>query len=171
MKKLIFGFSTTHLPLSWLIRKIQGLPCSHCYIQFTSSAGEELVYEAEGMQTHLVNKKNFIKSSIVVKEYEIELDEKTYNDIKIFIERDIGVPYGWMELVGLLIKFSVRFLSFGKIIIKNPFPSKDTICSEASGHIYIEYLGGDRGGILDDDIDIVWILNKIESDRRFKRIK
>ncbi len=171
MKKLTFGFSTTHLPLSWLIRKIQGIDCSHCYIQYTSSSGEELIYEAEGMQTHLVNKKNFIVSSMVVREYEIEVTQEKYDEVKIFIERDIGVPYGWMQLVGFLIKFVVKFITFNHIIIKNPFPSKDTICSEASGHIYIEYLGGDRGGILDDDIDIVWILSKIESDNRFKRIK
>jgi hypothetical protein len=170
MKKIIFGFSTTHLPLSWLIRKIQGLDCSHVYIQYTSSCGEELVYEAEGMQTHLVNKKNFVNSSIVVEEYEVEVDQKTFDDIKVFIERDIGVPYGWGELVGLLIKFFIHFISFGKINIKNPFPSKDTICSEAAGHIYIKFLGGYQD-VADDDIDIVWIWSRINSDGRFKRIK
>lgn len=170
MKKIIFGFSTTKWPMSWLIRKIQGIDCSHCYGQFVSSAGEELVYEAEGMQTHLVNKKHFEKSSIVIREYEIEVNPKTYDDIKIFIERDIGVPYGWLDLIGLLIVFTIKFITFGKLIIKNPFPSKNKVCSDAMGFIYVTHLGGylDIGY---DDMDIVWLLNKIESDSRFKRIK
>jgi len=168
MKKITFGFSTTNQLLSWLIRKIQGIHCSHCYMSFISSAGEELVYEAEGMQTHLVNKKNFIKSSTVVEEYTIEVDPKTYDDIKIFIERDIGVPYGWLELVGLFIVFIVRAF-IGKTI-KNPLPSKDKICSEAVGYIYVNYLNGNKDAEY-DDMDIVWLLNKISSDSRFKRIK
>jgi hypothetical protein len=154
--------------MSWLIRKVQGIDCSHCYAQFTSSAGEELVYEAEGMQTHLVNKKQFIKGNIVVREYEIEVNPKTYDDIKVFIERDIGVPYGWLELVGLFLVFIVRAF-IGKTI-KNPLPSKDKICSEAVGYIYVNHLNGNKD-VEYDDMDIVWLLNKISSDSRFKRIK
>lgn len=170
MKTIIFGFSTTKWPLSWLIRKLQGIDCSHCYVSFETSSGVELVYEAEGMNTHLVNKKNFAKHSMIVREYSIQVTEEKFHEIKAFIEEDIGVGYDWLGLVGYLITYLVKWFSFNWWKIKNPFPSPDKVCSDASAYIYCELLGGNRD--LDyDDIDIVYLLNKITSDSRFQRTK
>lgn len=170
MKKIIFGFSTTNLPLSWIIRKIQGIPVSHCFISYETTSGVELVYEASGLNTHLVNKKNFAKHSQIIEEYEIQMTDEKFHEIKAFMEQDIGVAYDWLSLIGYLIKHFAGVLTFGKLKIKNPFPSEDKVCSDAAAYIYCEFLGGNRD-VGYDDIDIVYLLNKLRSDARFKRIK
>ena len=170
MKKFIFGFSTTGLPLSWVIRTLQGIPVSHCFNSYETSSGVQLVYEASGLNTHLVNKKNFAKHSRIIEEYEIEISEEKFHQIKTFIEEDIGVSYDWLGLIGYLITYIVKWITFGKKKIKNPFPSPDKVCSDAAAYIYCEFLGGNRD--LDyDDIDIVYLLNKLRADSRFKKVK
>lgn len=170
MKSFIFGFSTTNYPLSWIIRFLQGTECSHCYNRYETTSGSLLVYEAAGLNTHLVNYKQFVKHSKVVYEYEIMVSEEKYSEIKSFIENDIGVAYDWLGLIGYLATYFVKFFSFGKIKIKNPLQSEDKVCSDAAGYIYCELLGGNKD-IDYDDMDIVYLLNKITSDSRFKRIK
>lgn len=170
MKKITFGFSTTEWPLSKAIRFLQKLPFSHSYVQYRTTSEQELIYEAAGTNTHLVNKKNFDTHNVIVEEYEIEVEDHIFHQVKSYIEFDIGVSYGWGEIVGLLIMIVLRFLSFNLIKIDNPFPSDGKVCSSASAEIYVKFLGG----ALDeeyDDIDLIWMRNKLIADKRFKRIK
>lgn len=170
MKKIIFGFSTTEWPLSKAIRFLQDLPFSHSYVQYQTTSDQHLIYEAAGTNTHLVNRKNFENHNKIIEEYEIEVEEHVFHQVKSYIENDIGVSYGWGEIIGLLWMILVRFFTFNLIKLDNPFPSEDKVCSSASAEIYVKFLGG----VLDeqyDDIDLVWMRNKLMKDSRFKRIK
>jgi hypothetical protein len=171
VKKIVVGFSTTNLPLSKLIRFFQGTNFSHSYLQYESTLGNPIMYQASGMNTHLVNKRNVEKHAKIVEEYEIEVNEDKFNEIKAYIENDIGIPYGWGEVFGLALGIILRKLSFGLIKVKNVFPSDEqSICSEAVGYIYINFLGGKKD-LQYDDMDLIWLINKIKNDNRFKRIK
>lgn len=170
MKKLTFGFSTTELPLSKVIRLLQDLPFSHSYIEYLTTSEQKLVYEAAGTNTHLVNKKNFELHNKIIEEYEIEVEDHIFHQVKSYIENDIGVSYAWGEIIGFLLMILVRFVTFNLVKINNPFPSEGKVCSSATGEIYVLFLGGVKDEEY-DDMDLVWIRNKLKNDKRFKRIK
>lgn len=166
MKKLIIGFATTDLPLSKIIRFIQGLDVSHCFIQWDDERYQEtLVYEAKGLDTHIINRASFADERVVY-EYEVEVEQDLYDVIMKDIHHDLGTPYGWKELIGYALKWT---LSLVGIKIHNPFPTKSLICSEAVGQIIVKYLGVEAD-VNSGDMDIKWLLEKLIANQKFKLI-
>lgn len=168
MKKLKFCFSTTQLVMSKAIRKAQDLDISHAYMEWHDERYDEtLVYEARGLDTHLINREQFDKHIEVMYEFEVEVEEEFFVHIMKYVYNDIGTAYGWGELLGFLVK---KLASMIGMKIKNPYPSKNKVCSEAIGDIMCIFLGIDAD-VDSDDMDLIWALKKCKEHPQFKMIK
>lgn len=166
MKKIKFGLSTTQLLLSKTIRLIQGTPFSHSFIEFDTAKYETtLIYEAKGFNSYIINKVNF--HGEIVEEFEVEVSDELFALVVKFILGDIGVEYAWAELFGLVFVRMARSVGFK---VRNPWPRKGKICSEACGEILVKFFGV-LPDVAQDDMDLVWLSSKLKSHPQFKMIK
>lgn len=167
MKKIRFGFSTTELPLSKLIRLFQGINFSHCFIEYESEKyNTTLVYEAKGLNSNIINKENL--QGRVVELYEAEVSEELYDQIMTYILNEVGTAYAWKQLFGFII---VKLASlFGKKI-NNPWKHSGKICSENCGEVLVRFFGI-TPDVNYDDMDLVWLKEKlIQYPSIFKKVK
>lgn len=168
MKKVKVCFSTTPLLLSDLIRDFQDSNVSHCYFEFDDERyGETLVYEAKGLNTHLLNKKNIDPNTQVIYEFEADISDEKFSQIMKHIYRNIGMPYAWKTLLGHAIK---KIAAWFCIKLKNPWPEPGQICSESVAELMILFFGL-KTDVPYDDMDLNWLLEKMKETPRFKMIK
>lgn len=168
MKKFKICFSTTELIMSKAIREVQDLDVSHAYCEWYDERYDEtLVYEARGLDTHIINREKFDEHTQVIYEFETEVNEDTFILLMKYIYNDIGTPYGWKELFGFLVK---HWASLIGIKMKNPFPSNGKVCSEAIGNILCIFFGV-QTDVSYDDMDLIWTLQKCKKHSQFKMIK
>lgn len=127
----------TKLPLSRLIRWVEGTDYSHVRLCWTNSVGIEIVYEASGssvkfkgplaQQSHPVH---------VIRSYKLEISKEQYKKLVVLCMKNAGVDYGIMQLIGI----GVARL-FG--LKHNPFSrgQKRQVCSEVVGRFLQEVMG------------------------------
>jgi len=133
VSKITIGFSTakTRNPFSWLIRRVEGTPYSHCYIKYYSQKYDLwLVYHASHTSIHFMSYDRFLLKSKIIKEYELEIStEARDNLIKNGIKK-AGIPYGALEILGMLTARLMRL--WFNLKIKNFLADnqKTQVCSE-----------------------------------------
>lgn len=130
MKTVIVGFSTQSGAFSSLIKFATNSKVSHSYIRIpVPEYNESMVFQASGLSVNYCNFKIFQEKSKVMEEYEIEVDEETYEYGEMLRVMEAGKPYSMKELVGLLWILVMR--GFG-VRAKNPFRdgSASYVCVE-----------------------------------------
>jgi len=138
MKTIYIGFSkpkSWFVPLSWAIRKIEGVPFSHVYIRFKSdSLDRDIIYHASKTMVHFMGKERFDKEAIIVEEYEFKIPDAIYKHMLQYAIDKAGISYGSIALIGLGFVKLARFFGFK---IRNPFSDKDGsyICLELIGSL------------------------------------
>jgi hypothetical protein len=144
--RLTVGFSKPKSPLALqgpIISAIMGAEYDHVYLEFKVE-DQDLIFQASHMLVHAINKIEFLKSAIILKEYYIELTAEQEAKLKQFVLISIGRRYSTLGLIGILWVLLGR--RFGKEW-KNPFNDGDTafFCSElvdaaldAAGLIHLE---------------------------------
>lgn len=129
MQKITIGFSKPKKPnpVSWLIMRVNRTPFSHTYVKINSSSlDRDLIYQARGTQVNFIGLKRFDSSAIVVKEFDLEVTQEQKTLILQFCVDNAGVPYGVMQLVGMLY---VMFMRTFKRKVRNPWTS-GMVCVE-----------------------------------------
>lgn len=130
MKNIIIGFSTHPGIFSTLIKFITNSKVSHTYTRILiPEYNESMVFQASGFYVNYMNYKIFKEKSTVIEEYEIEVDDDTYQFAEMMRVMEAGKPYSIKEIIGLLWILIMR--GFG-IKVKNPFRdgSDSYICVE-----------------------------------------
>lgn len=166
MRKIKICLSTTDKLLSKIIRFIQGLPVSHSFIEYESVYYQStMVYEAKGLNTYIVNL-NHVDGRTVY-EFEATVSAEQHFNIMKFIHEDAGVPYAWKQLFGFIY---IKLCKKIGLKVRNPWPQKGKVCSESCAEILVRFFGvtPDVGY---DDMDLVWLINKLHSLPQFKMIK
>lgn len=164
MKKLKFCFSTTDYLLSKGIRASQGTDFSHSFVEWEDERYKTtLLYEAKGLDTHIINRDHLDAHARIICEFEVETTDLHFEDIMNYIYQQIGRPYGWKEILGYAIK---RVLQFVGIKIRNPFPTDALICSEAMGNILVIFFSI-KADVHTGDMDLNWLYGKLKNDSRF----
>lgn len=136
MKTITIGFSRpvnlTWKPYARLIMWAFSTPYDHTYLKFHSeSCQRDIIYQASGSQINFMGSSYFEKNNIVVKEFEIQIEEEDYQHMLQFCIDNAGLPYGVLLAFGDII---VTVASWCKMAINNPFPGED-VCSSLMAKI------------------------------------
>lgn len=131
-------------PFSWAIRAVEGTSYSHVRLQWKSTSGEQLIYEASGSSVKLIGRyANAKHPAKVVHSYPFELTPEQYRKM-ISLFRYADVSYGVWQVLGILM------VKMG-LCKDNPFSKGkyQQVCSELVGHFLQEVLGWELGADLD----------------------
>lgn len=130
MKKIIVGFSTRPGAFSSLIRFCTNSEVSHTYVRIpVPEYGESMVFQASGLQVNYTNYELFKEKSKVIEEYEIEVEDETYEYAELLRITESGKPYSFLTVLGFVWILAMKGLG---ISVANPFSdgSKSYICVE-----------------------------------------
>jgi hypothetical protein len=130
MQKLTVGFSKSKkfLPIgSWLIRLYQWTDFSHVYLRRKSRAFDLdiIIHASEGLVIRM-SSVQFDKKHTVVKEYEIEMTDGKYSELRNLMHYYSGDNYSVMQNLGIVLVDIARVFGWR---IKNPW-QKGWNCSE-----------------------------------------
>jgi hypothetical protein len=164
VKKIKIGLSTTEKLLSKMIRVVQGTDFSHSWIGFYV-LDNDVIYESKGLNSYIINKKHV--GGETIEEYEVEVSDELHTEIMQFILGDIGVAYAWKQLFGFLVVKCARMIG---IKMKNPWPQSGKVCAESCGEILVRFFGV-TPDVDYDDMDLVWLKEKLIQYPQFKKIK
>lgn len=133
MRKITIAFTVPKKKMigSELIKLWTSSDYSHVAVLFKADSllGEELVYHAAYGMVHFVAGVNFRQVNQVVSSYEITLTEQQYRYIMLKCIRMAGQPYGYLELVKIVLSDVTRELGIN-IRLNN---GRGYICSELLG--------------------------------------
>lgn len=160
--KVVIGFSrpkSRFALFAWTIRlALGGTKYSHSYISYYDSTVKDyMIFEASAPSVHKIPKKEFLKKNIIVKEFNICLNEHLFVDglSKAILLR--GTPYGLKAVFGVAIRWLFN-------INRNPYDDDErtVFCSEFVAIILKEW-----GYKIDKDTDLVTpkdIYNLVKKD-------
>lgn len=152
---LIIGFSRSNKSvkiLSDLIILMQNIrfkeqspkPMSHVYGRFVGSAWKrDFIYQSVGGGTNFSAEVAFLKKHIPIEEYILDIPKELEITIgRSCVDRE-GTVYAYKQNAGIAVMFLVWLVSFGKIIIENPWADGDrtTNCLEEWGLQLAAHLG------------------------------
>lgn len=108
MHKIGLGFSKPKgkfVPVSWLIRLVEGTKYSHAYIRVRSESLErDLIYEATGSGVYFVGSQTFESKATVIEEYDFQVTSETKKSLLQWAIDTSGKPYGRTQMLGLGLK-------------------------------------------------------------------
>jgi len=165
MRKLKIGFSKsrTNKIFSVLLQKYMNKDYSHCFVEYDTPhlGGPSIYHSAVGSGVGFANKNVFLEDALITVEYEVELSDELYSEIRKQLFSVCGKKYGLMQNVGIALVDLCAF--FGKKI-KNPF-TKHKNCSELLYRYLIEIAYPEYRGMFDPDTitpaDIEYILQDV----------
>ena len=138
MRKLVIGFSTPKKFrwTSWLIRKFQRSEYSHIYIVMKASPKSRLafdkVFQASHGDVNAITLENFEDGNKIIHTYEICISDDTYFEVANWLWRQLGKPYGFMQLLAIAVGMN-----------KDSNKNNAYICSELAGRVLKDFLGYD----------------------------
>lgn len=155
------GLSKGTSPFSFIIQWGQKGRYSHAFFAFLY-LGKWYVVDSttKGIKIHLMAE--FEKHNRIVKRFEIVSTEEQKKEVmRLAIARSYD-KYPKLEIVGNAIQLIVKWLSFGKIKIKNPFKlgEKSPRCQEFAAIILRDIYGFDIKENL-DSTDLLWFDDKL----------
>lgn len=123
---------------SWAIRLYEGTEFSHTYLEFDTKRifNDDTIFQSSKGMVNYMSKSVFLTENAVVNEFEFELPEEIYRDMRIELHANAGLKYALMQNVGVIITDIAKF--FGKEM-KNPW-KKGYNCSELVYKHVIKYL-------------------------------
>ena len=135
MKKIIVGFSTNEKILAKIIRWFTNSSVSHTYVRIpVPEYNEDMIFQAAFLNVNYCNYKYFKTYSKIVEEYEINVEDATYEYGELIRVTEAGKPYSILTVLGFFWILAMRM--FG-IKVHNPFKDrqKSYICVELTCHI------------------------------------
>lgn len=127
-KTLKICFSSSSLPLSKIISKVEKRPYSHVVIVIPEPmVGKQMVVHASHGMVHMSQFANFSHVNKIEKQYEINLDEDQYFRIWTYAMAALDTPYSIKQLIGIGIMKLFRLKKLPKFFINN---DGGQICSE-----------------------------------------
>jgi hypothetical protein len=147
MESVTIGFSKPKKAriLSLIIRVLEGTKYSHVFVKLQAETLQRtLIYQAQGLSVHFVNKETFYGKNQTVESYVLPITKEEKVKILQFCIDHVGKPYGLVQIVGMG-RYRLVKNWFNKKV-RNPLKDKDKtfVCSEIVGHIL---------KILDDSVD------------------
>lgn len=133
-------------PFAWAIRLFERTKYSHVRLRWTSTTGEELIYEASGSSVKLIGQKAQPLFPVnVVYSYKFTLNRLQYREL-IRLFRFASVQYGVLQILGIAVARWLR-------LEKNPFSTgrHEQVCSELIAIFLKEVLGAP----IKDELDLV----------------
>ena len=121
--------------LSYLIRLVDRVPFSHCYVRWETSVGIDIIYEASKTNVKFRNAKYFLEEVDVVKEFSFSLTKDTYKQVLFTCLSYAGAPYSMRQLLGLGI-----YKLFGVKIKPLLNDSSAFVCSEIASVVVEDIL-------------------------------
>lgn len=130
MQKFTVGFSKSKKKFaigSWLIRLYQWTKFSHTYIRRKSDiyTSDIMMHASEGLVQHMSGVQ-FDKKHEVVAEFDIEISDEKWKQLRALMHYYSGDNYSIMQNVGIML---VDFMRLFDVRIKNPW-HKGWNCSE-----------------------------------------
>lgn len=130
------GFSMGSL----LIRIADRAPYSHTYIRFYSSRYDRwLVYQASPAVVSFYGMSEFVKSSEILREFDIDVSEETRSRMITYAIDTSGMPYDMRSVAGIAIVKVAALL--GKRIVSPFGDGRGMFCSELVGSVLKEIVG------------------------------
>lgn len=139
---------------SWAIQTWMRKPYSHTYIRIKMN-GKDCVYEASHGSVHFSEYKKFAETNLVIKEYEIDVSDKTFGQIKSKCLALEGEEYSILQLSQVAFWDICNALH----ITAGTEDKKGYICSELVGRICVEDLK------IDFD-KVTWLLTPSDVDNK-----
>lgn len=138
MNTITIGFSTRKdfNLLSILIKLIERSNFSHAYVKLDlQNINRTLIYQASGLEVNFQNIDSFNSKETIVKEFKLSIPEDKHAELMQFMIDNVGVPYGIMQLLGILF---IKLFN----LKKNPFASKNNteICCKLAAKV-VEVVG------------------------------
>lgn len=137
LNSIFIGFSTARdpNPIAWVIRKVEGTPYSHVYLEIKSeSLARSLIYHASHTTLHFTGLQRFAQTNKIIEEFELLVTDEQQQQILQYCIDHADTPYGAMELLGIGWVRLCR--KFGKKV-RNPFRDgqRTQVCSELIGNV------------------------------------
>lgn len=132
MRKLKIGFSRSadDKIFSVILQKYQKTDISHTFVIYNTKEhmGDDSIYHsAVGSGVGFVAKHVFEEENLIVRVYEIEVEDEIYKQIRKELFYNCGRKYGFWQNIGIaIVDFAKQVF---KMKIQNPF-RKDQNCSE-----------------------------------------
>ena len=136
--KITFGFSknTSCQPFSVAIRLVEKRDYSHVYMKIVDeTTNEVMIYQASHGFVNIVPLERFLEHSIICEEYELEVDDTKYIQVKKEMNSYLGLSYGFAQILNIFVQ--KLFQSKNIKLVENG--KKQFICSEL-GYIILKIL-------------------------------
>lgn len=123
MRKIKIGFSYStkkFSPFSKALKLWDNVDYSHVYFEFENGRHPDipLIYQASSTMLNFMSKEVFLSKNIIVKEFELEIEEEIYNNIMRDCMKSAGKPYGVMQILGIaladIFKLRKNYLANGE---------------------------------------------------------
>jgi hypothetical protein len=122
--KSIFKFGSTAIQLA------EKRNYGHAYVSFNCPVSDEsLIAQASHGAVNMMNRAIFSADNIIVKEYELEIQDEDFKKVMTFVCKNLGKPYATSQIILIAIKKVLRF--------EVPRYNKDKyyICSEFAAKV------------------------------------
>lgn len=128
MRKIKIGFSSSRkaFPIfGRLIQLVQKTEFSHVYVRSQTKYGVDLIYQASGVSVNFMSSEVFEGHNKIVKEFEFDIDEKSFDSYMKYALSNVGKPYSVSQIIGITIALVFNLKN-------NPLGDKDSgfVCSE-----------------------------------------
>ena len=104
MIEIQIGYSAPRkwfVPISWLIKLVEGTKHSHVFIRMRHSSGVEFIYEASGTSVKFKNAEIFDADNETLCTYRIPITAAERKKAVSYFLSNAGKEYGFKQLVGL----------------------------------------------------------------------
>ena len=149
---IVFSRASTKFPIfSWLIMLCQRTPYSHVAIKMVDSeTGLIVFYQASHTMVNCMGESVFNSQETIIYQFDFQVDSSLKSQSKNFAIQRLGLPYGMLSILGLLL---VQLASFIGIKISNPLKDegKTYVCSEFVADL-LRSVEGINLGMIPDDI-------------------
>ena len=143
MRTLKIGFSRpkTWKPFASLIMNAYRIPYDHVYIKiYAPNYDREIIYQASKSMVNFMSPDVFKDENLVVREFEMPINEDSYRILMQFAIDNAGKHYGVKNILGLTY---VRICYWLGKTVRNPFNDRGAtyICSELVAKILKDFEG------------------------------
>jgi len=142
MVKIIIGFSRAKEPtiIGRLISWFENTDYTHVYLLTDHLAPATVVLHADEFNVHIISEKNFLEKSVVVHQYQVDLNEEELSKFLSLALELVGRPYSYKQLLTIGFNRLMKIWNLGfRLRYHNGINS--LICSELIERFLLEIKG------------------------------
>lgn len=136
VKIITFGFSSNKQckPFSVAIQLIEKRPYSHAYVKYIDElTGDVMIFQASHGDVNVISGCRFLENNIILEEYEMEVSEEIYLNIRKKMNSLLGLSYSFLQILNITVQKIFKSKDIKLVINGN----KQFICSEL-GFVILE---------------------------------